>query len=198
MSSQNFSDFNIGQVKVLITLKANGEKSYAILIPINDSDKPITGNWLFPWEDEIRRSGKSEKRILVKLEYENKVLGLVSYILGKSRNLLIVEHLETSQNLKDRLIEPIGKWLLWYCYKVGINFCLDTDVEDNPLILVVSKPKAFNYYKEKIGMTYKNSIRLDQGEVYAFTDSRNRAKEYIQNLIAQYGQTIFDETEQAF
>ncbi|MEI6428462.1 MAG: hypothetical protein WCO45_08765 [Pseudanabaena sp. ELA607] len=195
LHSQNFSGFNIGQVRVPITLKANGKKSYAILIPISDSDKPITGNWLFPWEDEIRKSAKSEKRILVKLEYEKKLLGLVSYIIGESRNLLVVEHLETEQNIEDRLVEPIGKWLLWYCYSVGINFCLGTDGEDTPLILVFTKPKSFNYYKEKIGLTYKNSIRLAQGEVYAFTDSRKRAKEYIQSLIAQYGQTILDETQ---
>lgn len=190
---QNFSDFNIGQVKVPITLKTNGEKSYAILIPINDSDKLITGNWLFPWENEIRKSAKSEKRILVKLEYEKKILGLVAYIIGESQNTLVVEHLETKQNMKDRLVEPIGKWLLWYCYRVGIDFGLGTDVEDTPLIFLFSKPKAFNYYKEKIGMTYRNSTRLEKGEVYAFTDSRNRAKEYIQSLIAQYGQPILNE-----
>jgi hypothetical protein len=97
--------------------------------------------------------------------------------------------------IEDRLVEPIGKWLLWYCYNVGINFCLGTDGEDTPLVLVFSKPKSFNYYKEKIGLTYKNSIRLAQGEVYAFTDSRKRAKEYIQGLIAQYGQTSLDETQ---
>lgn len=57
--------------------------------------------------------------------------------------------------------------------------------------------KASNYYKEKIGMTYKNSIRLEQGEVYAFTDSRSRAQEYIESLITQYGQPLFNETQQA-
>ncbi len=195
--SQNFRDFNIGQVKVPITLNSNSRKDYAILIPINDSDQPTTGNWLFPWEDEIRKSAKSEKRILVKLEYEKNVLGLVNYIIGENRNTLVVEHLETAQNVQDRLVEPIGKWLLWYCYKVGVKFCLGTDVEDNSLIFLFSKPKAFNYYKEKIGMTYKNSIRLEQGEVYAFTDSRSRAQEYIQSLITQYGQPIFNETQQA-
>jgi hypothetical protein len=197
--SQNFSDFNISQVKVPITLKANGEKSYAILIPINDSDKPITGNWLFPWENEIRQSAKSEKRILVKLEYENKILGLVSYIVGNSQKSLVVEHLEARQNMKDRLVEPIGKWLLWYCYKVGVDFCLGTETEDKPLILVFSKPKSFDYYKEKIGMTYKYSLHMTgEGEVHAFTDSRIRAKEYIQSLITQYGQPILDEPPQAF
>lgn len=196
MQSQNFSDFNIGQVKVPITLNSNSKKDYAILVPINDSDKTIIGSWLFPWEDEIRKNAKSEKRVLVKFEYEKKVLGLVSYIIGKSQNSLIIEHLETEQNVKNRLVEPIGKWLLWYCYKVSINFCLGTDEEDIPLILVFSKPKSFNYYKEKIGMTYKNSIRLEQGEVYAFTDSRSRAKEYIQSLITQYGQPILNKAQQ--
>jgi hypothetical protein len=194
--SQNFSDFNIGQVKVPIILKASGEQSYAILIPISDDDKPITGIWLFPWEDEIRKSAKSEQRILVKLEYESKVLGLVSYIVSGNRNSLIVEYLEAKRNLEDRLVEPIGKWLLWYCYSVGISFCSGTDIENNPLILVFSKPKSFNYYKEIIGLTYKKSISLGQSEVYAFTDSRKRAKEYIQSVIAQYGQAIFGEAQE--
>ncbi|MFZ4727461.1 MAG: hypothetical protein ACOYMQ_02215, partial [Pseudanabaena sp.] len=113
MQSQNFIDFNIGQVKAPITLSSSSRKDYAVLMPINDSDKPITGNWLFPWEDEIRKSSQSEKRILIKLEYEKKVLGLVNYIVGESRNTLVIEHLETKQNVKDRLVEPIGKWLLW-------------------------------------------------------------------------------------
>ena len=191
--SQNFSNLSIGQVKVPIKLNSTGKKDYAILIPITDFDKPITGDWLFPWEDEIRKSAKSEKRILVKLEYKKKVLGLVSYIVGKNRNSVIIEHLETKQDVKNRLVEPIGKWLLWYCYEVGINFCLGTDVEDKPLILVFSKPKAFNYYKKKIGMTYKYSLHMTgEGEVHAFTDSRNRAKEYIQSLIAQYGQPLLN------
>ena len=195
LQPQNFSDFNIGQVKVPITLNSNSKNDYAILMPINQSDEPITGNWSFPWEDEIRKSAKSEKRILVKLEYEKKMLGLVNYIIGESRNTLVIEHLEAKQNVKDRLVEPIGKWLLWYCYKVGIDFGLGSDVEDTPLIFLFSKPKAFNYYKEKIGMTYKTSTRLEQGEVYAFTDSRKRAKEYIQSLIAQYGQPLLNETQ---
>jgi hypothetical protein len=197
MQSQNFIDFNIGQVKAPITLSSSSRKDYAVLMPINDSDKPITGNWLFPWEDEIRKSSQSEKRILIKLEYEKKVLGLVNYIVGESRNTLVIEHLETKQNVKDRLVEPIGKWLLWYCYKVGIKFCLGKDLENKPLIFLFSKPKASNYYKEKIGMTYKNSIRLEQGEVYAFTDSRSRAQEYIESLITQYGQPLLNETQQA-
>ncbi|MFM6349535.1 MAG: hypothetical protein ACKPFK_31010, partial [Dolichospermum sp.] len=125
-------------------------------------DDPITGRWIFPWEDELRQSAKSEKRILVKFEYEKKILGLLSYVVGTSQNSLVIEHLETEQNIKDRLVEPVGKWLLWYCYKVGISFCLGKDLEDIPLILVFSKPKAFNYYKEKIGMTYKSSIRLGE------------------------------------
>lgn len=143
---QNFSDFNIGQVKVPITLKVNGEKSYALLIPINDFDKPITGNWSFPWEDEIRENAKSEKRILVKLEYEKKVLGLVSYIFDKSRNIVIVEHLESQKNMQDRLIDPVGKWLLWYCYRVSLDFCLGEELSNKPLIL---HPKHFVTTKKR-------------------------------------------------
>ncbi len=191
LQPQNFSNFNIGQVKVPITLKVNGEKSYALLIPINDFDKPITGNWSFPWEDEIRKSAKSEKRILVKLEYEKKVLGLVSYIFDKSRNIVIVEHLESQKNMQDRLIDPVGKWLLWYCYRVSLDFCLGEELSNKPLILLYSTSKAFRYYKEKIKMTYNDSIRLGEGEVHVFTDSRKRAKEYVQSLIRQYGQAIF-------
>ena len=143
---------------------------------------------------EIRKNAKSEKRILIKLEHEKKIIGLVSYIVGNSRNSLVIEHLETRQNMKDRLVEPIGKWLLWYCYRVGISFCLDTYTEDKPLIVIFSKPKVFNYYKEQIGMTYKYSLHMTgEGEVYAFTDSRNRAKEYIQSIITEYGRPIFDE-----
>jgi len=195
LQSQNFSDFNIGRVKVPITLNSNSKNDYAILMPINESDELITGKWLFPWEDEIRQSAKSEKRILVKFEYDEKILGLVSYVLGGSQKALVIEHLETKQNVQDRLVEPIGRWLLWYCYKVGTSFCLKADEKNTPLILVFSKPRAFNYYQERIGMMYKNSIRLEQGEVYAFTDSRIRAEKYIQSLIMQYGQPIFDETE---
>jgi hypothetical protein len=191
LQPQNFSDFNIGQVKVPITLKVNGEKSYALLIPINDFDKPITGNWSFPWEDEIRKSAKSEKRILVKLEYEKKVLGLVSYIFDKSRNIVIVEHLESQKNMQDRLIDPVGKWLLWYCYRVSLDFCLGEELSNKPLILLYSTSKAFRYYKEKIKMTYNDSIRLGEGEVHVFTDSRKRSEEYVQSLIRQYGQAIF-------
>ncbi|MDX2255928.1 MAG: hypothetical protein NW214_10455 [Pseudanabaenaceae cyanobacterium bins.39] len=194
LQPQNFSDFNIGQIKVPITLNSNSKNDYAILMLINESDEPITDYWSFPWETDIRKSAKSEKRVLVKFEYKKKILGLVSYVVGRHQNSLVIEHLETKQNVQDRLVEPIGKWLLWYCYKVATSFCLGTDAKDMPLIFLFSKPRAFNYYKEKIGMTYQKSIRLGEGEVYAFTDSRIRAEKYIESLITQYGQPIFDET----
>lgn len=193
MRSQNFTDFNIGRVKVPVTLALNGENDYAILMPINESDKPITGRWLFPWEDEIRKEAKLEKRILIKLEYEGEVLGLVSYIVAKDKNIVIIEHLEAQQDLENRVAEPIGKWLLWYCYKISIDFCLGEELSDKPFVVLYSKSRAFRYYKEKIGMTYKDSIRLEEGEVHVFTDSRNRAKEYTQNILKRYGEPIFCE-----
>jgi hypothetical protein len=189
--SQNFTDFNIGRVKVPVTLASTGKNDYAILMLVNEFDKPIIGKWLFPWENEIRKEAKSEKRILIKLEYREKVLGLVSYIVVKDKNIMIIEHLEAQQDLENRVAEPIGKWLLWYCYKVSMDFCLGEELSDKPFVLLYSKPRAFRYYKEKIGMTYQDSIRLEEGEIHVFTDSRNRAKEYMQNLLKRYGEPIF-------
>ncbi|MHC5863239.1 MAG: hypothetical protein ACYTXK_40930, partial [Nostoc sp.] len=85
--------------------------------------------------------------------------------------------------IPNRLVEPVGKWLIWYCVNVGLQHC----PESEKLVLLFSKAGAFDYYR-KIGMTYKATVDLSPGEkVHEFEFTREGAIEYSLRQEKSYG-----------
>jgi hypothetical protein len=174
--------------KFLVPVLNFGLTNKALLRSTNSADVPQP-EWIFNWE-HIYKTSKSEKRILATLEFENKVMGLISFAIAGSPSLITIENLEvnplTQGNTRQgRLAEPIGKWLIWYCIKIGLLIC----TRENPFVILFASSSSKLYYQRAIGMTYKNSIFLNNGEVHVFTFDRQAANAFCNNQEKKYGQT---------
>ncbi|NCS33926.1 MAG: hypothetical protein GPJ14_06330 [Microcystis aeruginosa G11-01] len=89
------------------------------------------------------------------------VIGLISFAIDGSPSLITIENLEvnpvTQGNQKQRrLAEPVGKWLIWYCIRMGLPIC----TQKNPFIILFATSNSKLYYQRTIGMTYKSSMSL--------------------------------------
>ncbi len=145
-------------------------------------------NWLNFWKNTA-----FECQNIVKVVSEGKVWGLVQYGLYPhpgDPSFLEIEHIEahpTSRgDVAERLIEPIGKWLIWYATKVGLEFCQTQ--ADEPLVILQALDTAVSYYRDKVQMEYLGFARSTPGEdLYGFRFSRTAAAKFCQLHESQWG-----------
>ncbi|NEP45698.1 MAG: hypothetical protein F6K35_43425 [Okeania sp. SIO2H7] len=106
---------------------------------------------------------------------------------NKLETFVLIENLEANPRSRgkkmDRLLEPIGKWLIWYCVKIGLEKCSGNQT----VLFLISRPESVGYYLDKISMELRDVIRLEEGEVYAFGLSRSLALEYLQRQEREWG-----------
>lgn len=115
-----------GSYLVSVQTRETGQQT-ALLTSALSSDMPT--DWTFDWPGLWQRTDISCQNI-VKLVYQEQVWGLVRYGLypypGTPR-FLEIEQLEANPTSRGeialRLIQPIGKWLIWYSTKVGLQSC---------------------------------------------------------------------------
>ncbi|MCF3578725.1 hypothetical protein [Planktothrix agardhii] len=114
-------------------LAQTGTQQTALLTPATEEDMPTdwTFNWLLLWQ-----ATDFDCQNIIKLIYDKQLWGLVRYGVypysdSTSPEFLEIEHLETNPasrgQLSERLIVPIGKWLIWYAVQVGLQCCSGTD-----------------------------------------------------------------------
>ncbi|MDF0555449.1 hypothetical protein [Kamptonema sp. UHCC 0994] len=171
---------DIGSYQVQIRTKTDGEQE-AILSPATAVDMPI--NWTCSWPD-IWQNTEFDLENIIKLEYQQQVWGLMRYTLYPypgSPETLEIENLEANPasagTKSNRLIEPIGKWLVWYATQIGLRYC-SGGVSDT-LILLKSLDSAFDYYRDTIEMDYVGATNLAPGEDgYVFKFSREQAADF--------------------
>ncbi len=170
-----------------VPVKAGGLEKSAILTPAIAHALPT--NWTFPWTSLWETCG-SEGLGIVQLVLEEQVWGLVRYgVFPKdTQKFVLIEHLEAHPasrgSTANRLVEPVGKWLIWYCVNVGLQHCSG----DEKLVFLFSKAPAFEYYSSKIQMEYKRTVDLSPGEkVHAFEFSRISATAYSQRQEKTWG-----------
>ncbi|WP_414553098.1 hypothetical protein [Anabaena sp. CCY 0017] len=160
----------------------------AILEPAQKEDMPVSGEWKFAWQkfwDEI----DFENQGIVKITYDGILSGLIRFAVYSNENgvpyLLEVLHLECLPQNK-RLIEPLGRWLLWYVVQIGLT--LSTVSKDDPLILLDSVEDAIEYYRDVVQMEPLGWTTLAPGEDgYAFQFTLNCAKAFCQTQTNCYG-----------
>jgi len=177
-----------------VPIKNFGSSTNALLRPTNSHDIPLSG-WQFDW-NQIWRTAMLEKRVLVTLEFDNQAMGLISFAIAGDPSLLNVENLEVNpvtqsgvkiqgKEYQSRFVEPVGKWLMWYCIKTGLPICTAND----PLVVLLSSSRARLYYLKTIGMDYKNSIHLGYGEAHVFTFDRKSAENFCFMQEQNYGKS---------
>ncbi|MEH2169857.1 MAG: hypothetical protein V7K41_25045 [Nostoc sp.] len=180
----------IGSYQVKVQIQSTAEE-IVCLSPARENDMPTdwSCNWLNFWKNT-----SFDCQNIVKLVYGGKVWGLVQYGLyphpGYPR-FLEIEHIEahpTSRgDVAERLIEPIGKWLIWYAIKVSLGFC-QTEA-DEPLVILQALDTAVSYYRDKVQMEYLGFARSTPGEdLYGFRFSRTAAAKFCQLHESQWGE----------
>jgi hypothetical protein len=192
---------NIGSYTAQVVIQDGAQSSYniAYLGPAAEADI-FSFPGTFAWH-ELWQSCDWNCQGIARLSYLDKVFGLVKYGLypypwDERPRYLEIEHLEASPTSisriagadisGDRIVEPVGQWLVWYAVSVGIQFC--TENEETPLILLESKGSAFDYYKNKIGMTYIGPGTAAPGEdSYGFIFQRAEAERFCEQHTDKFG-----------
>ena len=178
----------IGSYQVTIQTQSAGEQ-VAVLYPAKAEEMPT--NWTFDWS-ALWQSTDFDCQNIVKLVYAGQVWGLVRYGLYPypgNPKFLEIEQLEANPTSRgedtNRLIKPIGQWLIWYATKVGLQYCLE---DGNTLIFLVSLDSAVGYYRYRIQMEYLEPVTIAPGEDgYAFRFSRTDAAGFCRRHESQWG-----------
>ncbi len=172
------------------------QEQLALLSPAKPDNMPT--DWSFDWSG-LWQITDFDCENIIQLVYSGKVWGLVRYGLypypGLPRFLEIL-HIEahpTSRGEMDkRLVEPIGKWLIWYATKVGLLHCQAQ--ADEPLIILTALESAVSYYRDKVQMEYLEPVTIAPGEDgYAFRFSRTAAAAFCQRQENQWGVPKFEQ-----
>ncbi|HAX84806.1 MAG TPA: hypothetical protein DCY91_00745, partial [Cyanobacteria bacterium UBA11370] len=121
------------------------------------------------------------------------LFGMTIYPYPGSPKFLEIEQLETNPISRgqrtNRLIAPIGKWLIWYSTKVGLQYC--SQAANESLIALVSLTGAVAYYRDVIQMEYLDTVTIAPGEDgYAFRFSRTAAAAFCQRHESEWGVPI--------
>ena len=142
------------------TNASEGER--AILAPASESDMCL--DWTCDWSN-IWATMDSDCQAIIKLVYQNQIWGLMRYGIYPypgTPYFVEIEHLEanpiTQGKLVNRLVSPVGKWLIWYAIKGATSTC--TVKNNAPLVFLVSLEKAFKYYRDIIEMEYVGETSL--------------------------------------
>lgn len=174
---------------------------HAVLEPANkqDAETPYftTFNWPYVWTVNVI----SEWDGVVKLTYQDKILGLVRYsiipteepddecfVYEKQPGLVLVGNLEAAKDIEHRLVDPVGKWLMWYVAQVALTYCDGN--EKGYVVALVAKPDACDYYRNKIGMNHELPTTEN-----VFTFSKQGAEQFCGHLIEQYGAPISTDSD---
>jgi hypothetical protein len=179
----------IGSIQVSIQTREMGQKT-AVLTPATIEDIP--NNWSFAWQ-RLWQVTDLDCQNIIKLLYDQQVWGFVRYGLypypGQPK-FIEIEHLEAnpiSRGIDDnRLIVPIGQWLIWYATQVGLKYC-SVDFDD-PLVVLVSLEEALCYYRDTIGMEFLGATTIAPGEDgYAFRFNKREAISFCSRIERQWG-----------
>ncbi|WP_210391439.1 hypothetical protein [Synechococcus sp. PCC 7502] len=148
--------------------------------------------WNFFWKD-LWNSTDFEYQGIVKISCDGLLWGLVRYSvfpLNDHQNILEVEHLESNPisrgTLDNRLVAPIGQWLMWYVSKVALQYCPCNN--DDPLLILSSLETATDYYRDVIKLEYIGVAPSAPGEdLYAFRFTRDKATEFCKSHERKWG-----------
>lgn len=186
----------IGSYQVKIQLQSAGE-DYAMLSPARVEDMPK--DWSFDWPG-LWQSADFDCQSIVQLVYSDRIWGLVRYGLYPypgTPKFIEIEQLETNPASRgesaERLLVPIGKWLVWYSTKVGLHYC--SKVSNESLIVLVSLPDAVAYYTDIVKMECVGPVTIAPGEDgYAFRFSRTAATAFCHRQESEWGvPTLLDQ-----
>ncbi|MFK0735326.1 MAG: hypothetical protein ACIWVG_30025 [Gloeotrichia echinulata HAB0833] len=109
--------YSLGDYDVNVTQVTDNISLMARLEPARKEDMPKSGQWQFEWQELWDRSD-FEYQNIIKISCNGLLLGLIRYAVYVNQEtdipyLLEVLHLESIPK-DERLVMPIGRWLIWY------------------------------------------------------------------------------------
>jgi hypothetical protein len=162
----------------------------AVLEPAIEADMPTdwTCNWVNFWD-----KADFDCEAIIKLSSQKRLLGLVRFALypysglGNADNFEYVEILNLEAlPRKDRLLQPVGLWLIWYAVRIALDFC--PGETDGTLLRLDATKAAISYYRDKVmmeGLGWTTIAPREEG--YAFRFTKQGAAEFLERHQSAYG-----------
>lgn len=181
----------------LVPILTRSGKQNASLLTARKQDMPI--NWDFAWS-ELWEQTDFDCQNIIKLVYADQIFGLIRYGVYpypyQDKPLYLeIEQVETNPvsrgKTDDRIIQPIGKWLIWYATKVSLQEC--TGTPNSTLVVLTAKDREslLEYYRDTIQMEYLMPDTIAPGEEgHVFTFSREAAEAFCTRQEQQSGVPI--------
>jgi hypothetical protein len=167
-----------------------GIAQQAVLEPATETDMPTdwTCNWVNFWN-----RADFDCEAIIKLSSQGMLLGLVRFALypytglGNAENFEYVEilHLEALPR-KERLLQPVGLWLIWYAVRIALDFC--PGETDGILLRLDATKAAIPCYRDKVmmeGLGWTTIAPREEG--YAFRFTKQEAAEFLERQQSVYG-----------
>jgi hypothetical protein len=179
--------YSIGVYKVPV-ISIKNTRVIATLEPAKEEEMPTFGKWNFDWKN-IWRITNFQYQNIIKLSYQDSLSGLIRYAVYTSEEdvpyLLEVLHLESVPK-DQRLVSPIGSWLIWYAVQTGLEYCIPD--ESDTLISLDSLEDAIPYYRDIIKMESLGWVTIAPGEDgYAFRFTTTEARNFCGRQTNTYG-----------
>ena len=143
-----------------------GAAQYEVLEPAIQEDMPT--DWTCNWVNFWNRADFGCEAI-IKLSSQGRLLGLLRFALypyiepydPKNFEYVEILQLETLPR-KERLLQPIGLWLIWYAVQIALDFC--PGQTDGTLLRLDATKAAISYYREKVMMEGLGWVTIAPGK----------------------------------
>ncbi|BAY14018.1 hypothetical protein [Calothrix sp. NIES-2098] len=179
----------IGNYIVNVIEPRYGLSTSAKLELAKQNDMPESGLWEFEWQ-ELWHKTDFEYQNIIKITCDNLLQGLIRYAVYTDEDsdqpyLLEILHLEAIPE-DERLVSPLGRWLIWYAVQVAFRYC--TPSETGELIYLDSTEDAISYYRDIVEMESLGWVSIAPGEDgHAFRFTVAGAKDFCERQTRDYG-----------
>lgn len=188
---------HIGSFLVPVVARSGRQTSISIsaIGPTNEFQIPQDG-WRCSWTDLWAQTDPACQAV-ISLTHVGEVFGLLRYGLYPypgNAQFLEIENIEANPSSvsrvsgynipQERLLKPVGSWLVWYAVSVALSVIEASD----PVVVLTSVGDAVGYYRDTIGMSYQGTATIAPGEDgHVFKFSRKQAESFWSSQIKQWG-----------
>lgn len=185
--NSNYEEFTVQFMSnsYVVPILTRSNKETALITPARKEDMP--NDWGFDWHGLWERTDFDCQNI-VKLVYAKQVFGLIRYGLypypyQEKPVYLEIEQVQANPlsqgKAKDRIIRPIGKWLIWYVTRESLQKCIGGTDGTIAVLTAKDKESLIEYYSNTVQMEYQGPDTIAPGEDgHVFTFSRQAAEQF--------------------
>lgn len=168
--------------------------------PVDLENDPLgTQGWSFDWET-VRQECDWACEALIKVQYWKQIQGLMRlaiYPYGSSNQpdaqYCEVRLLEARQGIQ-RLVVPVGKWLIWYACRVSLDYCTGVLSKESLFglppkthLYLEALQSAYDYYAYKVRMERLEIVTPTlEEEIYAFRFTKEQAENFCKTLEQEF------------